>query len=87
MMAAIDRIAEAAHMLRYLEAANDFGALAARTLVAEAAGKIGAGVDHGSDSTSASVRHIDDRAALKYMRDVLVELARPDAQLEPPADL
>jgi hypothetical protein len=37
MMAAIERIAEAAHMLRYLETANDFGALAARTLVAEAA--------------------------------------------------
>ena len=37
MMAAIDRLAEAAHMLAYLAAANDFGALAARTLVAEAA--------------------------------------------------
>jgi hypothetical protein len=80
MMAAIDRIAEAAHMLGYLEAANDFGALAARTLVTEAVAKIGVSVGRGSDSTPASVRHIDDRAALEYMRDVLVELARPDAQ-------
>ena len=37
MMAAIDRLAEAAHMLSYLAAANEFGALAAQTLVAEAA--------------------------------------------------
>ncbi|MFI6601466.1 AfsR/SARP family transcriptional regulator [Nonomuraea sp. NPDC050536] len=71
MTAAIDRIAEAAHMLGYLEAVNDFGALAARTLVAEAAVKIAASAPHGS------VRHIDDRAALTYMRDVLAELGRP----------
>lgn len=78
MMAAIDRTAEAAHMLTYLGAANDFGALAARTLVAEAANKIAAAVRHGADATPASARHIDDRAALVYMRDVLAELARPD---------
>ncbi|TMR94767.1 BTAD domain-containing putative transcriptional regulator [Nonomuraea basaltis] len=82
MMAAIDRIAEAARMLGYLEAANDFGALAARTLVTEAADKIAASVRHSSDPTPASVRHIDDRAALVYMRDVLVGLARPGAQPE-----
>jgi len=82
MMAEIDRIAEAAHMLGYLEAANDFGALAARTLVTEATNKIAATVRHGSDATPASVRHIDDRAALTYMRDVLVKLARPDARHE-----
>ncbi|MFF5213504.1 BTAD domain-containing putative transcriptional regulator [Streptosporangium sp. NPDC000396] len=82
MTAAIDRIAEAAHMLGYLEAANDFGALAARTLVAEAANKIAASVRHGSDPTPVSTHHIDDRAALIYMRDVLVELARPSAQPE-----
>jgi hypothetical protein len=82
MMAAIDRIAEAAHMLGYLEAANDFGALAARTLLTEATNKIAATVRHGSDATPASVRHIDDRTALIYMRDVLVELARPDARPE-----
>jgi hypothetical protein len=72
MMAAIERIAEAAHMLRYLETANDFGALAARTLVAEAAKKIatrGYGLESGP--------RVDDRAALTYMRAVLVELTRP----------
>jgi hypothetical protein len=57
-------------MFRYLEAANEFGALAARTLVSEAARRIGAGVDSGP----ASRRHIDDRAALTYMREVLDEL-------------
>jgi hypothetical protein len=77
MMAAIDRIAEAAHMLGYLEAANEFGALAARTLVTEATGKIAAGVRLSADPTSASTHHIDDRAALIYMRDVLVGLVRP----------
>jgi predicted ATPase/DNA-binding SARP family transcriptional activator len=76
MMAAIDRIAEAAHILTYLESANDFGAMAARTLVTEA-DKICAGI--GSATTPPSVRHIDDRAALDYMRDVLGELTGPSA--------
>ncbi|RSM87872.1 AfsR/SARP family transcriptional regulator [Kibdelosporangium aridum] len=67
MMAKIDRIAEAAHMLGYLKAVNEFGALAARTLVAEAASRI---AQHSADTTPA----IDDRAALSYMRKVLVEL-------------
>lgn len=82
MMAAIDRMAEAAHMLAYLEGANDFGALAARTLVTEAADKIAASVRHGSDPTLGSVRHVDDRTALMYMRDVLGGLARPGTQPE-----
>jgi len=76
MMAAIDRIAEATHMLGYLEAANEFGALAARTLVTGAADKIAATIRHGSDPAPAPVRQFDDRAALIYMRDVLVELSR-----------
>jgi hypothetical protein len=82
MTATVDRIAEAAHMLGYLKAANDFGALAARTLVTEAAGKIAASARHSSDPTPASARHIDDRAALEYMRDVLVELTRPEVRPE-----
>jgi len=40
-------------MLGYLKAANDFGALAARTLVTEATNKIAAAVRHGSDATLA----------------------------------
>ncbi|WP_214108138.1 ATP-binding protein [Acrocarpospora catenulata] len=83
MMAAIDRITEADHMLRYLEAANDFGALAARTLVTEATHKIAATVRHGSDPTPPSVRQIDDRAALEYMRDVLNKLAQTQPKLPP----
>lgn len=67
MMAKIDRITEAAHMLRYLKAVNEFGALAARTLVAEAATRI---TEHSADTTPAIV----DRAALGYMRNVLAEL-------------
>jgi tetratricopeptide (TPR) repeat protein len=78
MMAAIDRLAEAAHMLRYLKAANDFGALAARTLVTEAATRIAA--SDGLDPTPASAGHIDDRTALLYMHDVLGEVMRPDAR-------
>jgi predicted ATPase/DNA-binding SARP family transcriptional activator len=65
MMAALDRIAEAAHLLRYLETANEFGALAARTLVAESTRTRAAAVP---------VRPLDDRAALGYMRDVLADL-------------
>lgn len=82
MMAAIDRIVEAAHLLRYLRSANDFGALAARTLVTEATRKIAAAVRPGSEPAPApaSVPSIDDRAALGYMRDVLVELAESGAR-------
>ncbi|WP_214320647.1 AfsR/SARP family transcriptional regulator [Nonomuraea sediminis] len=72
MMAAIDRLAEAARMLGYLEAVNDFGALAVRTLVSEAAAKVAASGRQGSEPG----HHIDDRAALGYMRDVLVELTQ-----------
>ena len=81
MTAAIDRLAEAAHMLRYLAAANDFGALAARTLVAEAARKIAAAVGPGADPPAAP--RIDDRAALNYMRGVLVELAHAERSADP----
>lgn len=72
MMAAIDRVAEAAHMLGYLETANDFGALAARTLVAEVTTKI-------SPSPAAPPTRIDDRAALTYMRDILTHLTAPQS--------
>jgi hypothetical protein len=76
MMAAMDKITEAALMLEYLKAANDFGAMAARTLVAEAATKVGT-------RTLASAGAIDDRAALFYMRDVLAGLARPQESASP----
>ncbi|MET7426734.1 BTAD domain-containing putative transcriptional regulator [Dactylosporangium sp. NPDC005555] len=63
MTAALDRPAEASHMFGYLSAANDFGAMAARTLIPQAA-----------RLTVHDGPRIDDRAALRYMRDVLDEL-------------
>jgi hypothetical protein len=66
MMARLDRLDEAAHMLGYLEAINDFGALAARTLVADAAAKIPE-----TDEARVEGRRLDDRQALAYMRDAL----------------
>ena len=72
MMAAADRHAEAAHMLSYLAVANDFGALASRTLVADAAAKISI---HTADVSGAPTPRIDDRQALTYMREVLDHLA------------
>jgi tetratricopeptide (TPR) repeat protein len=75
MMAAIDRRAEAAHMLSYLAAANDFGALASRTLVAEAASKIAESPGHATDEARTPTPRIDDRQALTYMREVLDHLA------------
>ncbi|WP_157254470.1 hypothetical protein [Nonomuraea typhae] len=74
MMAAVGRVTEAAHVLRYLETANDFAALAARTLAGEAAAKVAAG---GPIPTSP----LDDRAALVYMRDALG--GQPPANREP----
>jgi hypothetical protein len=56
---------QAAAMLGYLEGANDFGALAARTLTAEAAARVG----HRRPGT-----RFDDRAALRYMRAALADL-------------
>jgi hypothetical protein len=66
MMAAIDRIPDAARVWGYLATTGDFGALASRLLVADAAGVIAAGVD--------PEQRLDAHHALEYMRDVLVEL-------------
>jgi hypothetical protein len=48
MMATIDRLPAAAHVLDYLTNAGDFGALAARTLVADAACRIAASRPRGA---------------------------------------
>lgn len=72
MMAAIGRLAEAAHMLSYLRAINDFGALAANTLVAETARQIAAG----PTEMDVAARPLDDRYALEYMRGILDGLER-----------
>jgi hypothetical protein len=69
MMAAIDRLPAAARVLGYLQAAGDFGALAARTLVAEAAARIAA--SHIPDHEGSPDPELDARHALMYMQDVL----------------
>jgi len=70
MMAAVDRLPDAARVLGYLTTTGDFGALAVRTLVADAAGKIAA-----SAPEQPIGQQLDARQALAYMRDVLDELA------------
>jgi predicted ATPase/DNA-binding SARP family transcriptional activator len=76
MMAAIDRLAEAAHMLGYLETINDFGALASKTLVADAARKVTDNAANIAKPPQPGGHHLDDRRALAYMRDVLADLGQ-----------
>lgn len=71
MVVAVGRFAEGARVLRYLEEINEFGAFAARTMVAEAVAVM-AEAGHPADSRSAP--DLDDRQALEYMRAVLDEL-------------
>ena len=75
MMVAIERLSAASRVLDYLRAAGDFGALAARTLVADAVARIAAGSPGGragrpTDGESPEPQ-LDARHALTYMRDVL----------------
>jgi predicted ATPase/DNA-binding SARP family transcriptional activator len=74
MMAASDRLPEAAPMLEYVAGSGNFGTVARRTLVADAVSEI---ADHAQDSPGMRPPfqpRIDDRQALRYMRDVLGEL-------------
>jgi hypothetical protein len=71
MMAAIDRLPDAARVLGYLTTTGDFGALAVRTLLADAASTIAAT----PDLEGPPGQQLDARQALVYMRDVLDELA------------
>lgn len=76
MMTTIDHLPAAARMLGYLETTTrDFGALAARTLVADAASKAAADTENTQDREQAGGRGLDDRQALEYMRRVLDDLA------------
>lgn len=74
MMVSIDRLPAAARVLDYLEDAGDFGALAARTLVADAAARISANAERIPDRDRSPEPRFDARHALTYMRDVLDEL-------------
>lgn len=69
LMAAIDRLPEAARALAYLDTVGDFGALARNTLVADAARRI-----EGRPDLAGGVQ-TDAPRALSFMRDVLDALA------------
>jgi hypothetical protein len=73
MMSAINRFPEGARILSYLAATGDFGTLAVRGLVADAAKKIKADVSPGRSSLPQP--DLDGRQALEYMYDVLGGLA------------
>ncbi|MHA6783122.1 AfsR/SARP family transcriptional regulator [Pseudonocardia saturnea] len=74
MMASVDRLHDAAHVLDYLRTAGDFGALAARTLLADAAGKIATAADPAPGSEQQPGNQLDARHTLEHMRDVLDQL-------------
>jgi len=75
MMAANDRLPDAARVLGYLATTGDFGALALRTLVADAASTIAASAGHIPDLEQSPGQQLDAHQALEYMRNVLDELA------------
>lgn len=74
MMAALDRLAEAAPLLAYLEDGSQFGALSSRTMLAEAAGKIAAASALTADDPGPTAALLDDVEALRHMRAVLLDL-------------
>lgn len=74
MMASIDRLHDAGRVLDYLATAGDFGALAARTLVADAAVKIATAAEPAPGSEQQPGSQLDARQTLGYMRDVLDQL-------------
>ena len=77
-MATIDRLPAAARVLDYLRAVGDFGALAARTLVADAAARIAASTECVTDQDRSPRPRLDARHALTFMRDVLDEFDERD---------
>ena len=77
MMAITDGLPAAARVLDYLGSAGDFGALAARTLVTDAAAQVAASAESLADQNMSPEPRLDARHALTYMRDVLDELDVP----------
>ena len=76
MMTAMGRLPEAARIRDYLLSTGDFGNLAARGLVNDAAYRIAVRAERSADRFQASGRDLDARQALEYMRDTFDELAR-----------
>ena len=75
MMTAVDRLREAERIRGYLVSTGDFGNLAARGLVNDAANGIAVSAERSADRFPAAGRDLDGRQALEYMRDTLGELA------------
>jgi hypothetical protein len=75
MMASVDRVHDAARVLDYVRTTGDFGALAARTLLADAAGKIAAAAEPTAGSEQQPGDPFDARHTLEHMRDVLDQLS------------
>ncbi len=72
MMAAINRIPEAARILAYLVGTGDFGSMAVRALVDDAAKAIEARAEPTPDQASTPQPDLSGREALHYMHDALV---------------
>jgi predicted ATPase/class 3 adenylate cyclase len=76
LMAAAGNLAEAAHVIDHLDATGALdGSLPYKAMIADALAEVGAG------ARGHSARPVlDDREALVYMRDVLVDLAHTDGR-------
>ncbi|MDN5857167.1 MAG: NB-ARC domain-containing protein, partial [Pseudonocardia sp.] len=74
MMASVDRVHDAARVLGHLATAGDFGALAAKTLVADAAAKIASAAGPALGAEQQPGNQLDASRTLEYMRDVLDQL-------------
>ena len=70
MMVAIDRVAQAAHVLPYLDTTGDFAKFARQSLIADAVHRIAADPTIPDEADG----NADPRAALTFMRDVLDDL-------------
>ena len=81
MVAAVDRLVEAARVLAYLDTTEGFGVLARYTLVADAVASIAAAPQVTDDGGP----DLDAREAMVYMRDVLDELAEDEESAQRPS--
>jgi hypothetical protein len=72
MVGAIDRLADAARVLTYLDTTGDYGTLARENLVADVVRRI----DADPHLAHRESRNLDAHGALVFMRDVLQEQTR-----------
>jgi hypothetical protein len=74
MMVKVDRLADAARIVGFLESTGSLDVSALRSLVAGDAGRIAADAAHDIHHERTVGRDLDDRGALIFMRDVLGRL-------------